>query len=106
MKPVLTTLGGFELQRAIAAAFGIALVLWRLRDRLTAVGLFGVLAVLFGVERLLVEFVRLNDEVVVGLTAAQRWSVALIALGSVLVARERYTRQRAPRRAVPEGTTA
>jgi phosphatidylglycerol:prolipoprotein diacylglycerol transferase len=38
--------------------------------------------VLAGVERLLVEFIRRNDEVVVGLTLAQLVSLAMIAAGA------------------------
>lgn len=71
------------------AVFAIAGLLWSLRDRLSPVALFGVFSVLFGAERLLVEFVRLNDEVVVGLTAPQLWSLALMALGAALLLRER-----------------
>lgn len=70
-------------------AFLIAGLLWRLGDRLAPVARFGIFAMLMGTARLLVEFVRLNDEVVAGLTAAQLWSVALIALGSGLMLRHR-----------------
>ena len=76
------------------AVFVIAAVLWRLRDRLSPVALFGVFAVLFGGERLLVEFVRLNDEIIAGLTAPQLWSLALMALGASLLVRESMPRGR------------
>lgn len=81
------------------AVFAIAALLWRVRDRLSPVGLFGLFSALFGLERLLVEFVRLNDELVAGLTVAQLWSMALIALGVVLLVRERQIERRggAPR---------
>lgn len=69
------------------AAFAIAALLWRLRERLSPLRLFAVFTILMGVERLLVEFVRLNDEVLVGLTQAQLWSLALIALGLSLAYR-------------------
>ena len=69
------------------AAFAIAALLWPLRDRLSPVALFGAFSVLFGAERLLVEFVRLNDEVLAGLSAPQLWSLALMALGATLFAR-------------------
>src|ERR671914_1158534 len=49
----------------------IALVLWRLRDRFRAGTLFALYLVLSGIERLLVEFIRRNDEVVAGLTLPQ-----------------------------------
>ncbi len=71
------------------AAFAAAGLLWWLRERVSPLGLFGAFALLLGGERLLVEFVRLNDEVVVGLTAPQLWSLALMTLGAVLLARER-----------------
>jgi phosphatidylglycerol:prolipoprotein diacylglycerol transferase len=71
------------------AVFLIAALLWHVRDRLSPVALFGVFSVLFGFERLLVEFVRLNDDVLAGLTAPQLWSLALMAFGAMLVLRER-----------------
>jgi phosphatidylglycerol:prolipoprotein diacylglycerol transferase len=71
-----------------AAAFVAALILWRLRDRLSPVGLFGAFATLMGLSRFLVEFVRINDAVAGGLTVAQLFSLALIALGGVLLARD------------------
>jgi phosphatidylglycerol:prolipoprotein diacylglycerol transferase len=67
----------------------IALVLWRLRDRLAPGLLFGLYLVLAGAERLLVEFVRRNDSVVAGLTFAQLLSLAMIAGGTVLIMRMR-----------------
>lgn len=82
------------------AAFAIAWVLWRLRDRLTPLAQFGVFAVLMGVERFLVEFVRINAVVTAGLTAAQLFSVALVAVGVALVVREaRVSAWRIPGRA-------
>ena len=82
------------------AAFAIAALLWTLRDRLTALAQFGLFAILFGGQRLLVEFVRLNDDVVAGLTAPQLWSLALVALGFTLLVRERGGRRsRSPRAA-------
>jgi phosphatidylglycerol:prolipoprotein diacylglycerol transferase len=69
-------------------AFLAAWVLWRLRDRLSLVAQFGLFAVLMGASRFLVEFVRINDVVAGGLTAAQWFSLALIALGAGLLARE------------------
>jgi hypothetical protein len=65
-------------------------MLWRLRDRLSPPGLFGAFAVAMGLSRVAVECVRLNDEVVAGLTQPQLWSLALTALGAALLARERW----------------
>ena len=69
-------------------AMGLAaLVLWRLRDRFRDGVLFGLYLVIAGGERLLVEFIRLNDEVVVGLTLAQLVSLAMIAGGGAMIVR-------------------
>lgn len=80
-------------------AFGAAWMLWRLRDRLSPPGLFGAFAVFMGLSRVAVEFVRLNDEVVAGLTQPQLWSLALTALGAALLARERWPQLGLRRRA-------
>lgn len=63
-----------------------ALVLWRLRDRLVTGALFGIYLVGAGLERFLVEFIRRNDEVLVGLTAAQLESLALVVAGAIWLA--------------------
>jgi phosphatidylglycerol:prolipoprotein diacylglycerol transferase len=60
-----------------------ALLLWRLRDRLTNGLLFALYLLIAGTERLLVEFIRRNEDVAVGLTAAQLFSVAMIVAGGV-----------------------
>jgi phosphatidylglycerol:prolipoprotein diacylglycerol transferase len=67
----------------------VALLLWHLRDRLTGGRLFALYLVLAGVERLLVEFIRRNDEVALGLTVPQLFSIGLIIFGIVLAARVR-----------------
>lgn len=69
------------------AAFAIALLLWRLRDRLTPLALFAVFTVLFGLARFLVEFVRINDRVLAGLSQPQLWSLGLVAIGLALLYR-------------------
>lgn len=62
--------------------------LWRLRGRLAGPWtLFGAYCVLAGTERLLVEFIRINDQVAIGLTAPQLFSLAQIGLGLALLAR-------------------
>jgi phosphatidylglycerol:prolipoprotein diacylglycerol transferase len=55
--------------------------------------LFGLYLVIAGVERFLIEFIRRNDDVVVGLTQAQLIGLAMVALGAGIVA----TRRAAPR---------
>ena len=65
---------------------GVAYVLWRLRDRLTGGLLFALYLVLAGTERLLVEFVRRNDDVALGLTQPQLISVGMIIAGGLWLA--------------------
>jgi phosphatidylglycerol:prolipoprotein diacylglycerol transferase len=67
----------------------IALALWRLRGRFAPGILFALYLVLTGVERLLVEFIRRNDDVVVGLTLPQLISVGLIAAGTAWLVQKR-----------------
>ncbi len=59
----------------------IAFVLWQLRDRFR----FGILMALYlllaGLMRFLVEFIRINDAVLAGLTTAQLISLVMIAVG-------------------------
>jgi phosphatidylglycerol:prolipoprotein diacylglycerol transferase len=64
----------------------IAIVLWRLRDRLRPGLLFALYLVLSGTERFLVEFLRRNSEAAAGLTAPQLESLALIAVGAAWLA--------------------
>ena len=61
----------------------LALVLWRLRDRLRPGALFGLYLVGAGLERFLVEFARRNDAVLGSLTAAQLESLVLLVGGAV-----------------------
>lgn len=59
----------------------VAAVLWRLRDSMAPGGVFALYLVLAGVERFLVEFVRRNEAVLLGLSVAQLVSLAMIAAG-------------------------
>ncbi len=61
----------------------VAWWLWRMRDRFRPGALFAFYLVLSGLERLLVEFVRRNHEVVIGLTAPQLESIGLLLAGSI-----------------------
>jgi phosphatidylglycerol:prolipoprotein diacylglycerol transferase len=63
----------------------VAYGLWRLRDRVRAGVVFGFYLVGAGVERFLVEFVRRNDAVAAGLTAAQLESAAMALGGGVVL---------------------
>jgi phosphatidylglycerol---prolipoprotein diacylglyceryl transferase len=61
----------------------IALALWRLRDRLTNGLLFALYLLLSGAERFLVEFIRRNDDVAIGLTQAQLISLVMMIAGGL-----------------------
>jgi phosphatidylglycerol---prolipoprotein diacylglyceryl transferase len=61
----------------------VALLLWRLRDRLTNGLLFALYLLLAGAERFLVEFLRRNDDVALGLTQAQLISVVMMIAGAL-----------------------
>ena len=70
-----------------ALAMGlVAYVLWRLRDRFRPGILFALYLVAAGLERFLVEFVRRNEDVALGLTQAQFLSLAMIVAGGVWLA--------------------
>ena len=68
------------------AMAGVAYVLWRLRNRLTGGLLFALYLVLAGTERLLVEFIRRNEDVALGLTQAQLISIGMILAGGIWLA--------------------
>ena len=53
-----------------------------LRDRVRPGVIFALYLLLSGLERFLVEFIRRNKEVLVGLTAPQIESAALIVIGA------------------------
>jgi len=64
----------------------ITWVLWRLRARFQPGLLFALYLVLAGAERFLIEFIRRNDDVAIGLTQAQLVSLAMVLAGGVWVA--------------------
>ena len=66
--------------------FVVTALLWRWRHRWRAGTLFAVYLILAGAERFLVEFVRRNDDVLVGLTQPQLLSIAMIAGGAAFLA--------------------
>jgi phosphatidylglycerol:prolipoprotein diacylglycerol transferase len=68
-------------------AMGLATyVLWHLRARFRPGLLFALYLVLAGAERFLVEFIRRNDDVALGLTQAQLLSVAMMIAGGAWLA--------------------
>jgi phosphatidylglycerol:prolipoprotein diacylglycerol transferase len=64
----------------------VAYLLWQLRDRVRPGAILALYCVLSGLERFLVEFVRRNKEVLIGLTSAQLESAVLFVIGSVWLA--------------------
>jgi phosphatidylglycerol:prolipoprotein diacylglycerol transferase len=81
-KPIDTPVHPTPVYETLAMGL-VALLLWRLRDRLTNGLLFALYLLLAGTERLLVEFVRRNDDVALGLTQAQLISVGMMLVGGV-----------------------
>lgn len=67
----------------VAMGLGMFFILWRLRNHAHAEGwLFGVYAVLSGLERFLIEFLRAKDDrLAVGLTYAQLIAIGMMAVG-------------------------
>jgi phosphatidylglycerol:prolipoprotein diacylglycerol transferase len=63
-----------------------AWILWQLRDRFRVGVLFAIYLVYAGTERFLVEFIRRNHDVALGLTTAQWESLAMMAIGAVWIA--------------------
>jgi len=63
------------------AMAALAVVLWRLRDRFRPGVVFALYLIGSGLERLLVEFIRRNDEVFAGLTGPQLESLGLMLAG-------------------------
>ena len=61
----------------------LGLWLWTIRDRVRPGGLFALYLVFGGLERFFIEFVRRNEDVALGLTAAQLESLVLVAAGLV-----------------------
>jgi phosphatidylglycerol:prolipoprotein diacylglycerol transferase len=86
----------------LASLFIFAL-LWRLRRRLAPVRLFALYLVLAGGERFLVEFVRRNEHVVLGLTQPQLFAAGMLVLGVVLATLPAYTRKSTTRAEAPAG---
>jgi phosphatidylglycerol:prolipoprotein diacylglycerol transferase len=63
----------------------VAFALWRLRDRFRPGILFAIYLVAAGVERFLVEFIRRNDDVLLGMTQAQIASIVMIVAGAAWI---------------------
>jgi len=81
-KPIDTPVHPTPIYETLAMGL-VAYFLWRLRDRVQPGILFAIYLVFAGTERLLVEFIRRNDAVVLGLTQAQLISIVMMAAGLV-----------------------
>jgi phosphatidylglycerol:prolipoprotein diacylglycerol transferase len=81
-KPIDTPVHPTPVYETLAMGL-VALVLWRLRNRLTNGLLFALYLLLAGTERFLVEFLRRNDDAALGLTLAQLLSLGMIIAGAV-----------------------
>ena len=77
----------------------VAVLLWHWRHRFRPGNLFALWAVLAGLERFLVEFIRRNDDVLLGLTQPQLISIAMMIAGGAWIA---WHRGLAPARAAPQ----
>jgi len=77
----------------------VAALLWRWRHRWRPGTLFAVYLILAGAERFLVEFIRRNDSVLLGLTQPQLLSLVMIAGGGIWLLVRRPVAAPAPARA-------
>lgn len=64
-----------------AVAFG----LWKLRDTFVPGILFAIYAICAGLERFLIEFIRINDHVALGLSQAQFFGLGMILFGVIWI---------------------
>jgi phosphatidylglycerol:prolipoprotein diacylglycerol transferase len=92
----------------VALGFVMFLVLWRLRKHTHADGwLFGAYAVLAGIERFLVEFLRIKDDRFFLLSNAQWIAIAVLVVGILVVrARSGPTARPGPNAVAPAGDAA
>jgi phosphatidylglycerol---prolipoprotein diacylglyceryl transferase len=81
-KPIDQTVQPTPVYETLAMGL-VALLLWRLRDRVSNGLLFALYLLIAGTERFLVEFIRRNDHVAAGLTWAQLFSLAMMLVGAV-----------------------
>jgi phosphatidylglycerol:prolipoprotein diacylglycerol transferase len=78
--PTDSTVHPTPVYETLAMGLG-AWILWQLRDRFRAGVLFAIYLVYAGGERFLVEFLRRNSDVALGLTGAQLESLAMMVAG-------------------------
>ena len=84
------------LYEALAAVV-IAAALWALGMRWSPPAVFGAYLALSGISRFLVEFLRINEPALLGLTQPQLWALASLVAGVVLIVRaQRFIRPQRP----------
>ena len=71
------------------AAIVIAAALWALGKRWNPPAVFGAYLALSGISRFLVEFLRINEPALLGLTQPQLWALVSLVAGVVLIVRAR-----------------
>ena len=81
----------------------VTILLWRWRHRFRPGTLFALWAVLAGIERFMIEFIRRNDAVVAGLTQPQLISLVMIVAGGAWIATHNGF---APAQAAPKAARA
>ena len=81
-EPIDETVHPTPIYETLAMGFG-AWMLWQLRDRFRDGVLFAIYLIYAGAERFLVEFVRRNDAVVLGLTQSQLESLVMLLAGAI-----------------------
>jgi phosphatidylglycerol:prolipoprotein diacylglycerol transferase len=89
--PTERTVHPTPIYETLAMGLG-AWILWQMRGRFRPGVLFAIYLIYAGAERFLVEFLRRNSEVALGLTTAQFESLGMIAIGAVwiLAVRQRH----------------
>ncbi len=85
VEPTDQTVHPTPIYETLAMGLG-AWILWQLRERVRPGCLFAIYLVYAGAERFLVEFVRRNDDVALGLTSAQLESAGMMLAGLAWIA--------------------
>jgi phosphatidylglycerol:prolipoprotein diacylglycerol transferase len=82
--PTDRTVHPTPIYETLAMGLG-AWILWQLRNRFRTGVLFAIYLVYAGAERFLVEFIRRNTDVALGLTSAQLESLAMMLVGVIWI---------------------
>jgi len=86
------------------AAIVIATVLWALGKDWNPPAIFGAYLALSGISRLFVEFLRINEPALFGLTQPQLWALVSLLTGVVLIVRTQFLNR--PRRTAVQTANA